>query len=411
MGSEGVLHVTNLPDPTLTRYHGAAGANTLYSPLNQAEATTYFNNLAPWGLMGRISIRPDGSVASKCNTNLTPLQTGDNCYSDTYDTGGEQKIAWVPPFCYAVDTLTTNQVWRWIGQIGDKFRKSDNSGDYTFSSSDIHPAFNVDGKIMDLYLGAFPGYYNATTGVLQSIAGVTPTASLAKSAFRGYAELVGPGWEISSIQAISAVIQLAVIETADLHLNADFLYGNSTGPLVPTGYTSSYGNQTYNGGPALPASYRGLEDPWGGLNKYAEGILLGDSDSIWIAPQTNARIYTDTADLSGVQGTKIGAYTNTGSALPTPNWVDYVTSVFTTTGTYGLSWGFIPSASGVATNATYFCNGIYNQGGSAVISTGGAYTGNVYSNYVGPFAVLASDPLSAGSTPTAMGARLQYLPS
>ena len=127
MAAEGVKWVSNNSSPTLTRYHGASGSNTLYSPASQAVATTYFNGLAPWGSMGRVSLRPDGSVSSRCNVNTTPLQTGDNCYSDTDQTGSEQKMVYIPQFCYYCDTLTANQVWWWVGQVGDTFRKSDNS--------------------------------------------------------------------------------------------------------------------------------------------------------------------------------------------------------------------------------------------------------------------------------------------
>jgi len=396
MGAEGVKWVTNNSSPTLTRYHGASGSNTLYSPANQAAATTYFNSLAPWGVMGRVSLRPDGSVSSRCNVNTTPLQTGDNCYSDTDQTGLEQKMVYIPQFCYAIDTLTANQVWYWIGKVGDQFEKSDTSGTYTFSASDIHPAFIVDGVAKaGVYIGAYEAYNSSS--VLQSVAGVAPTASTTKANFRAYAEAIGAGWELMTIQIYSALQYLFIIEYGSLYSRSVLGYGVGSGSMINTGHTTSNGNASYGttANTTTPMSYRGVENLYGNLYKYAEGIRTDASYNVWIQPQTALHTYSDSSTL-GSQS----YYVN--SSLTTISSSGYITGVNTGA---ALSWGFIPSAASGGSGSTYFCGWGNVDASNTVWMTGGSATG-APTSAEGVFGMREY----AGNQ-AYVGARICYLPS
>jgi hypothetical protein len=430
MGAEGVKWVSNASSPTLARYHGASGSNTLYSPASQAVATTYFDALAPWGSMGRLSLRPDGSTSSRCLTHQTSLQTaanwGDNCYSDTDQTGSEQKMVYVPQFCYACDTLTANQTWWWIGQVGDTFRKSDNSGDYTFTNTgtgfeaitgntngDIHPAFIVDSVAKaGAYVGAYEGYNSSS--VLQSVAGVAPTVSTTKANFRTYAEAIGAGWELYTIQQHAALQMLFTIEYASLYSGNVLGQGDSNTTTQNTGYTAmggtvSSGNASYgdNSVRTKSVSYRGVEQLWGNIEKFVEGIRTDTANGIWIAAQTRGRTYSDTSTLSptgaGGVGTVVGAYTNTGSVMPA-SLSGYLTAISPDS---ALSWMFFPSAASGGSGATYFCSNASTSaiGTSRIFNVGAHYNST---NGAGIYAIAGNQSYTVSNP--AYGARLAYFP-
>jgi hypothetical protein len=399
MGAEGVKWISNNSSPTLARYHGAAGSNTLYSPANQAAATTYFNALAPWGATGRVSLRPDGSVSSRCNVNTTSLQTGDNCYSDTDDSGGEQKMVYIPRFCYAVDTLTANQVWWWVGQIGDTFRLSDNSANYTFTTTNIHPAFIVDSMVKEgAYVGAYEAYNSSS--VLKSVAGVTPTESTTPTNFRTYAQANGAGWELMTIQAMSMLKLLYIIEYANLASQSTLGYGYAAGTIQNTGTTTTYGNASYGDATythnTSPLTYRGVENLYGNMYTLIEGINIKGDYMPWIAPQTNDRTTHPYA-----WGAFAAPYVDT--TITVPSGGGFITAVDTSAAN---GWAFLPSVCNSGSNSTYFADYLVTATSTRLLFMGSAYNNSNVLNtglfYIGMYATTQS---AAG-----YGARIQYLP-
>jgi hypothetical protein len=424
MGAEGVKWVTNNSSPTLTRYHGASGSNTLYSPANQAAATTYFNSLAPWGVMGRVSLRPDGSVASRCNVNTTPLQTGDNCYSDIDTTGSEMKMVYIPQFCYHVDQLTTNQIWYWVGAVGDTFRLSDNSGDYTFSSSDIHPAFisNTVAK-SGVYVGAYEGYYNSGTTKLESRGGITtiadtqPTALVSITNFRTYANNNGAGWGLMMYQAWCAAALLAIIEYGSWYLRSVLSYGisnitqnGSNNCSCNTGHTTTLGNASGqvtftsegNGGATqvttYAMSYRGIENMWGNLFQFVDGINIRAGSDYHIFTADNGTLSSTSSN--GTTGAAFSApYADTSIVqLSSGNNIE----MFDYTQT--LKWLFIGSTGGASTGQ-YTCAYQTIAATSNVLLMGGDY--GYAGAGTGPF---VEKNITYNGTSRNYGARLQYTP-
>jgi hypothetical protein len=339
--------------------------------------------------------------------NTTALQTGDNCYSDTDDTGGEQKMVYVSQFCFACDTTDSanHNIYYWIGQIGDKFRKGDNSGDYTFSSSDIHPAFNVDSvNKVGVYISAYEGYVNtnfmgAGITALESKAGVPPTVSTSLPNFRTYAEAIGTGWELSTIQITGALQALFIVECATLNGNT-IVYGNiGNTALIATGGSTSGGNATYGSLSkyVTAMSYRGVENLWGNVSKAIEGINIAITTSeIWIAPQTRQHTYS-CASPAGYTF----PYVDTGLATPYSSW-SYITAV----ATVAYPWAFIPSAVG-GSASTYLVNEVrINTGYNTILLYGGAW-----SNYASLFQYDGYASTCGTATNAAAGARLCYLPA
>ena len=412
MGAEGVLWGQG-SSPTLTRYHGDASGNTVYTPATQAAATSYFSARSPWGWMGRVSMRPDGSVASRCKVNQTSLQTslnwGDNCYSDTnVDNNGEQKMVYVPQFCSYADYVAEHNIVWWVGLIGDSFTLQAADGTFTgavhtLTSSDIHPAFLVDGVAKSgAYVGAYEAYNSGST--LQSVAGVAPTVSQNKLTFRGQAEALGVGWELETIQMHAALQLLATIETGTLSSQASTAllgYGaTQVGTTLNTGTTTSYGNASYGttADTVHANSYRGVENIFGNLQHFLEGLRTDATDVYWICPQTNVR----TAGLGYSESIALGTaglpYVTTSITAPT-------TTAYTISVTPAVGWGFIPLTTG-GSLSTYFCDSVTIAAGGAVFTTmgfaasGSAFLAGLYAYY----------GLTGTPSSTVLGARLQYFP-
>ena len=410
MGAEGVKWVSNNSSPTLTRYHGAAGSNTLYSPASQTIATTYFSGLAPWGSMGRVSLRPDGSTSSRCVTNQTSLQTaanwGDNCYSDTDQTGGEQKLVYVSQFCYHIDILTATQVWFWVGQVGDTYRNSTNTADYTFSASDIHPAFLVGGVAKSgIYVGAYEGYISSST--LQSVAGVTPTISQTIATFRTDAEVIGVGWELTTVQSLAALQLLFILEYASLDSQA--VLGNGITydtALHVTGATTSNGNASYGtiANNTTAMSFRGVENLWGNSYMFIEGLNIKGNYDPWIVPQASVRA---TQYNSASYATP---YVDT--AVSIASTAACITGVFTDpTVCIGGNWAFIPSASSGSTYTNnYLSDEIIPATGNRIVTHGGAFDTGISSASAYHVGIFMWSLGNATTTWADVGARLMYMP-
>lgn len=386
MGAEGVQWVTNNSSPLLTRWHGAAGSNVAYTPSTQAQATIYFDSISPWGYMGRMSVRPNGSVAARCDVGTTPLQSGDACYSDIDTENDHQKMVYVEQFCWYVDTSLANNVFYWIGHVGDKFRLANNSANYTFSVSDIHPMFISNGVARPyIFVGAFEGYYNAAAGLLESRAGVSavadtqPTASLNITTARGHAEAHGDGWGLMTYQAWCGIALCVLIEYATFNVNSAISQGiwnitqnASNNCSCNVGHAASLGNATGqvaftsegNGGAAEVATQavniRGIENLYGNLFQYVDGINIRTS--------SDYKVFIADHDFSTDPTYAFSApYANTGIVHQAQGFVQ----------AFGYSvaaykWMFIGVTAG-GSFITYTCTYVENWAGSNGLAMGGDY--------------------------------------
>jgi len=406
MGAEGVLW-GQVSSPTLTRYHGDASGNTVYSPTSQAAATSYFSARSPWGSMGRVSMRPDGSVASRCPVNQTSLQVannwGDNCYSDTNDDANrQQKMVYVHQFCFYIDYVAAHNIVYWVGQIGDTFTLQAADGTftgatYTFTSSDIHPAFSVDGVAKSgIYIGAYTAYNSSN--VLQSVAGVTPTstnAPLTIANARTYAYALNSvssikNWGLTTIQTYLAVAMLCFVEYATFYVRSALGTGVLSGSLANTGGTVSYGNASY-GSPTttVQMTYRGIEDFWGNMGYFIEGMNFKANATPFIAPQSVVNTYAC--------DTFTGVYADTTHTQPATGWVSAVYP----------DWEFISSSTAGSPSSslsTYLCSNQQYATVNRVPFLGWSLSGGLS----GLFSYVAQ--YSSVSTAN-LGYRIQYLPS
>jgi len=220
------------------------------------------------------------NVADALDSNNKPIVNayyGDTGYADDGSNG--QVMVEIPKFWYK-KTLDTS---------GDRL--------FTFAISDepktdyvVHPAFyrdrDGDGTAEEVdyrYFSAYLGYNNG--GLLESKSGVTPTADQTIGTFRTQAEDRGVGWGLADYNLVYAIQILYLTEYGDFDsqttIGRGFVDGNSS--ATTTGGTSSYGNDTHGETTGTEQmSYRGIEDFWGNLYYWVDGIVSDSNYDILI---------------------------------------------------------------------------------------------------------------------------------
>lgn len=388
----GVAWTTNASSPTLTRIGQVGDAGSYTGP---ASAGALFDAWAggPWKGMQRCNVWDDGSLTSVHGT---------RCYTDT-DVGTlGQSMVQIPAFLYFVDpSSTANTIKFYIGlpsDIGSWIQTSGGwYGYYQLSAADMHPLFVVDGtNVADAYVSTYEGYFNTTTAMIESKAGVAPSTFGTNTLAREYAENRGTGWELMTIQALSALQLLYIVEYASLNSQASVGNGFTGTTLQNTGATGSTGtdrgNLTYGvtANATTAMSYRGVENLFGNMQTQIEGLNVDASQYAWVAPQSRTRpsYYTwayvaPYVKYSTILNGGAGSFMKTHCATP--------------------AYTFLPLA-GAGNATTYCCDEIFEAAaGDNVLLSGGQYDDTTAAGiFAQRYTVVDT---------VASGARIQYLPS
>lgn len=289
---------------TNTRLAGAIG-------LTSGES---FNKFNMFGGRKRCNVADDGTILA---------YYGDSNYKEDGSNG--QVMVYQPKVYYLVLPLIYDKIDNIVG--GYHLRKAN----YYVSLVErpgfkLHPAFiNENGDEVDYILkSAFEGsiydvsagkyltddeqIMDATVDKLCSIAGVRPCSGTTQSLTRDKAEQMarnrGDGWHCSDIRDMSLEQLLMMIELGSMNVQSAIGQGVVSIPWTTgsdttssyaavTGSTSSLGNSTgqapktttYEGGVATEyttngktsITYRGVENFWGNIWKFAEGVnFYGD---------------------------------------------------------------------------------------------------------------------------------------
>lgn len=340
--------------------------------------TIDFDTAMPWRGMRRCNLSDDGEVLA---------YYGDPNFK--YDGSNGQVCVELPKFYYRTETLPSGYRWNVSPVSVPGFR--------------LHPAFRRNGNEVDtIYPGAFKasvfdtsvGAYllNDEAGIdftagtgdkLSSIAGAKPvsgaTDNLTLPNARTLAHNRGPGWELIDFLTTSAIQMLLLVEYANFNSQAtigDGIVGVSSGTgnmAMPTGQTCELGNQSGSavghthpdtGQAANSISYRGLEDWWGNIWEWTDGINIQADNKPWIADH-------------GFQSDLFAApYASMGVTLPNVN--GYVSDIHVTP---EHDYCFLPSEVG-ASATTKLCDYYYQSTGNRIALRSGSW--NDGSN-AGPF--------------------------
>ena len=245
-----------------------------------------------------------------------PNLIGEVVNTGSYTTGGTanytgshgQVMVEIPKFWWKTDEPTSDQ-YQW--RISDEAQ----------TGFTVHPAFITDGVTKDyIYMSAFEG--NLSSNVLRSISGVQPTAAYNINAsysidwVRSFAQARGTGWQIQTYWGTHALQLLYLIEYADFDTQTTIGSGvvNASGSgneSINTGATISLGNASgaASGTDGLSSiSYRGVENFWGNILKFTDGININDNVAYVANENFASDVYT-------------GDYTSVGSITFASNYV------------------------------------------------------------------------------------------
>ena len=242
----------------------------------------------------------------------------------------------------------------------------------------------------DNYLGRYEAgeASSGTMGpILASYSGKTPSVSKTRSEFRDRARNMASGFQLRDIAAWCAYDLLYLVEYADWDSQKKIGPGivNDTA-AHKTGETDAmvYHTGRANSGDNAAVQYRGIENPWGNVSEFIDGINVY-GQSVYIC--TDPEIYTDDTDTN---------YPYSNIKLPTSGWIKGLgfSSVF--------PWAFIPNANG-GSSISYIPDHVSSNSGWRVLRVGG---GRTYDEKAGLFWFSAD--YSSSETSENCGARLQF---
>lgn len=252
-----------------------------------------------------------------------------------------------------------------------------------------------------------------------------PVTSVSLTSFRTYANNRGTNWKCQEWDTYNAVFWLYTVEYANLNCQAEFNASltsegyhqgglgagvttldsgkwntfNGYYPFVPCGYTNSLGNNTGTAPFNMPSqygsltvnvpSYRGIENPFGHIWKWTDGVLAKGNGTI--------QEYYKTTKRASYSSTLNSDYSKIGES-PTAN--GYKKEILRN------AFGDIMTTNSSGSDTTYFCDYHYQAVANGTIygflSGGSAYPGSLAG-----FCYLASN-LAPAHTDPYFGSRLCY---
>jgi hypothetical protein len=357
---------------------------------------SYFDSIYPWAGIKRCILNDSGQVVA---------YYGDVNYVENGSTG--QVMVRIPKFYYLAKKI--DSIYRWY--ISPKPQPLFN----------VHPAFIRDGIEKDcIYMSAYEGClydvsalnyitndaqvadFTAGTGdKLSSIAGAKPCSGLTQNLTLPNARILahnrGTGWELQDFLTSSAIQLLYLIEYATFNSQAQIGRGvvdktddGSTNMAVNTGATSSLGNASGKASGTdglVSVSYRGIENFWGNIWKWVDGLNIQADRKPWVA------------DHSFASDTFTSPYTYLNGTLATTN--GYAKDILFNS---SIDCGFLPTVVGGSENS-YLCDYYWQNTGNRVAMLGGSWDGGSFAGGLCWYLYCASSHRYRS-----VGARLLYVP-
>lgn len=214
----------------------------------------------------------------------------------------------------------------------------------------------------DNYLGRYESgeASSGTMGlILASYSGTTPSVSKTRSTFRDYARNMASGFQLRDIAAWCAYDLLYLVEYADFNSQEKIGPGivNDTA-AHKTGETDAmvYHTGRANSGDNAAVQYRGIENPWGNVSEFIDGInILTQVAYICTEPESYADDTTDNYKSSGFTTPDSGFIKELGFSS-------------------GFPWALLPDTTGGGSSTTYIPDFVYSSLGEKVLNVGGHIT-------------------------------------
>lgn len=195
----------------------------------------------------------------------------------------------------------------------------------------------TEGDRAYMYLGAYVGY--TLNNAFRSLSGKTLKATQTIGTFRTQAQANGSGYDLQHFYAITLVQILYLMRFKSLNcqtaLGRGYVDGNSA--AITTGNTNAKGFHFGETTGKLQCKCLGIEDLWGNVYTWVDGIFSDANRNILTAFQN----FNDTGS----------GYTNRGASGHTSNFSNYIVKVMGTS-----EAGFIAAPGTGGSETTYFCD-------------------------------------------------------
>ena len=300
-----------------------------------------FDSIYPWSEMKLCNVNDDGEITA---------YIGDSGFKRDGTNG--QVMVKIPKFYYRHvygEAAKKHQFW---------------ISEHPISGFKLHPAFIRAGVEKPyVLLGAYKAGEIVDDGKtkLTSVSGAIPAVDRNINTFRTQAQNRGTGWEIVDALTRNAVALLYLVEYADTNsqsaIGAGVTDSTNTAAIASGGcdyLVGASGNAVGKTG-KVSVSYRGLEDLWGNVWEFVDGINIKADYRLYVADHGFA---SDVFDEP---------YTDAGFNLPgTNSWVNNFAC------SAGADWLLMPSAVGASSG--YIPDYYYQATGNRVAVVGGHWT-------------------------------------
>ena len=336
---------------------------------------------------------PDPYVADGNHPGSSPF---DNLYpwnGMTKETIDGNVMVKIPKFYFKWSNTATDGTGTFTLQISDKPQNG-------FMISPAHRV-RVEGDTEKDYV--YIGRYHCaedtsdTSNKYKSLSGKTPIASMTRATARTQCEALGAGYHQLDISLWITIWMLYLVEFANWDSQAVIGYGCGNGSTkensgasdsmpyhTGTMKTVRTGTDAYGVG----VQYRNIEDPWGNVVDFCDGIMFSSS-SVYLYDT-----FSHYSDSSSTGRTAVGTRPTSGN---------YIKDFEIRSSYGGYEWFMYPkivnSAGYVPDKCTYNSSGV-------VLRVGGSYNQNQNN---GLFNLDGNDTVSVSGG--YLGARLQYIPS
>jgi len=326
-------------------------------------------------------------------TNPVPYVAGAQSYSSPFDNlmpwSGIERVA----NASAGELVKIPKFWYKTTFSGSSFKLQ--IADAETDGFSVAPAFmdRGDGKGERDY--AYVGRYHCSSSNYKSATGVTPKGNETRATFRsGIHGLGNDIWQWDYAMLIT-IQMLYLVEFANWNVQATIGAGcsqttSTSSAVFNCGGTDSMpyhtGTVSANHTDYGDCQYRYMENLWGNVFDFCDGIYFNDTDIYVIKNPAN---FSDTTG-----GTKVGTRPNSGGYI----------SALAKSAVTGFDWFYYPSAV-AGSDSTYIPDYCYYSASGVVLYVGGVYSQNPN---CGLFALNGSD--AATYKNASRGSRLQYLP-
>lgn len=250
--------------------------------------------------------------------------------------------------------------------------------------------FKVGAKEIDyVMVGKYEG--SGSSSKVYSKSGQTPLVSITMDNFRNGCKAHGAGYQQYDFLIDLIIKELWLVEMATTNCQSIMYgYANSNSAAINTGATDTVatptGSPISNTDGKHACKYRGIENPWGNIYKWCDGISFSGS-SVYVCTEPTAYSAGKTSGLYEYYGTRASSdgFVKTVAPLAEGSLIQYVTAVG-------------------ADESSYYCDKSW-QGGTVL------YCGGYWRNGASAGLWYWLGALTASGSDNVIGGRLCYKPS